>query len=103
MFLRQVTNIRIVVLLVLLSGCAVKPIGSVELGYAFPFSTDYWQHSDRSWQCAQPQVRFEAGVETENKWSMGIYHESMLMCGTFNHKPEIYENGAYIKKSWGGW
>ena len=80
----------------------IKPQASIEINYALPFATDYWQHSDRSWQCEQPQVRFEAGVETKNRWSMGIYHESMILCGSINHKPEIYENGAYVKKTWGG-
>ena len=79
------------------------PVASIELNYAFPFSTDYWQNSDRPWQCEQPQIRFEVGLETKNKLSFGVYHESMLLCGSFNHKPEIFENAAYIKKPWGGW
>ena len=94
----------LLIILLLLAGCStIKPTASIELGYAFPFSTDYWQHSDRSWQCEQPQIRLAAGIETQNKWSIGIYHESMVLCGTVNHKPEIYENGAYIKKQWGGY
>lgn len=94
----------ITLLSLLLVGCAsVKPTASVELNYAFPFSTDHWQHSDRSWQCEQPQFRLELGGETRNKFGFGVYHESMLLCGSFNHKPEIFENGLYVKKQWGGW
>jgi len=96
--------LTLVLLLFTFSGCAtVKPVGSVELNYAFPFSTDYWQHSDRSWQCEQPQFRGELGLQTKKKVEFGVYHESMVLCGTLNTKPEIFENGVYIKKQWGGW
>ena len=88
---------------IILSGCAVKPTASVQLNYAFPFSSDYWIHSDRSWQCEQPQFRGEVGLETKGGWEAGVYHESMVLCGTLNTKPEIFENGVYVKKSWGGW
>jgi len=92
------------VLITLFTGCAsVKPTASVELNYAFPFSTDYWQHSDRTWQCEQPQFRLELGLETKNRIEFGAYHESMVLCGQMNGKPEIYENGIYLKKNWGGW
>ena len=91
-------------LILLLVGCAsVKPTASVELNYALPFSSDYWQHSDRSWQCEQPQLRVEVGGEHKSGWEMGAYHESMVLCGTFNTKPELFENGIYLKKNWGGW
>lgn len=97
-------KISVILLSVLLMGCTtLKPVGSIEIGYAFPFSTDYWQHSDRSWQCEQPQLRGEIGLETKNKFGFGFYHESMILCGTFNTKPEIFENGFYVKKRWGGW
>ena len=98
---------RIIIIALLLGGCVslpdVKGVGSVELNYAFPFSTDYWQHSDRSWQCEQPQFRGELGLQTKKKVEFGVYHESMVLCGTLNTKPEIFENGLYIKKQWGGW
>ncbi len=90
-------------LLFILSGCAVKPTASLELNYSFPFSTDYWVHSDRSWQCEAPQIRGELGFETKNKLSFGLYHESFILCGSYNKKPEIFENGLYLKKQWGGW
>ena len=88
---------------IILSGCAVKPTASVQLNYAFPFSTDYWQHSDGSWQCEQPQFGGEAGIVSKKGWETGVYHESMVLCGTNNRKPELFENGVYVKKSWGGW
>ena len=97
-------KLALVLSLILLSGCStVKPVASMELNYAFPFSTDYWQHSDRSWQCEQPQIRLELGGETRNRTSFGVYHESMVLCGSVNKKPEIFENGIYLKKSFGGW
>jgi len=88
----------------LLTGCAsVKPTASVELMYALPFSADYWVHQDRSWTCEPPQFRLEAGGEHKSGWEAGFYHESFLLCGSLNRKPEIYENGIYLKKNWGGW
>ena len=90
-------------LILLLAGCASStPYIEVEARYAFPFSTDYWQHSDRSWQCEQPQLNVAVGREWRNGWAGGFYHESMLLCGSFNSKPEIYENGIFVKKKWGG-
>ncbi len=88
----------------MITGCeTVKPVGSLQLNYAFPFSTDYWQHSDRTWQCEQPQFRADFGGQTKGGWEAGVYHESMVLCGSYNDKPEIFENGVYVKKSWGGW
>ena len=96
--------VKQIIILSLLTGCAsVKPTATVQLNYALPFSTDYWQHSDRSWQCEQPQFRFEMGGEWENGLSIGGYHESMVVCGSWNRKPEVFENGLYVKKRWGGW
>ena len=87
-----------------LVGCAsVKPVASAQLGYALPFSSDYWVHQDRSWTCEPPQFRGELGLQTRSGWEAGVYHESFVLCGTFNKKAEIFENGLYIKKSWGGW
>lgn len=92
------------ILLLLLTGCtSVAPYGEMGVKYALPFSTDYWQHSERSWQCEQPQFQASAGVEWRNGVSLGMYHESMLLCGSWNRKPEIYENGIELKKRWGGW
>jgi len=96
--------ISIIIGMLIMSGCTgMKPYAEIQFNYALPFSTDYWQHSDRSWQCEQPQFRGEYGLETKNGWGMGVYHESMLLCGTFNTKPEIYENGILIQKRWGGY
>ena len=90
-------------IILLLAGCANStPYIEAEIKYAFPFSTDYWQHSDRSWQCEQPQFSIDSGREWRNGWSVGVYHESMVLCGSRNDKPEIYENGITVKKKWGG-
>lgn len=93
---------RILILVISLTGCATHPYAEMELKYAFPFSTDYWQHSDRSWQCEAPQISVEYGLESKSGWVIGLYHESMLLCGTWNSKPEIYENGITLKRKWGG-
>ena len=95
--------LKYIPLILLLSGCAAQPYAEVELKYAFPFSTDHWQHSDRSWQCEQPQISLDWGAEWKNGLSVGLYHESMLLCGSFNRRPEIYENGITVKKKWGGY
>lgn len=97
----------IIMLGLLLVGCEslpeTKAVGSVEFMYAFPFSSDYWVHQDRSWTCSPPQFRGEWGRQTKNKWEVGVYHESFVRCGSINSLPEIYENGIYGKKTWGGW
>jgi len=100
--------VRLVALvaLVALAGCAnenIKGKASLGLNYAIPSSTDYWQHSDRPWQCEQPQLEGKAGWEHRNGWGWGGYHESMVLCGNWNGKAEIYENGLYLEKTWGGW
>ena len=86
-----------------LIGCASKPYVEAEVKYAFPFSSDYWVHQDRSWTCEPPQLDIEFGVEWKNGWAVGAYHESFFLCGSFNSKPEIYENGLLLKKKWGGY
>ena len=85
-----------------LIGCAGSPYAELELKYAFPFSSDYWVHQDRSWTCEPPQIDLELGLEWTNDWAVGVYHESFLLCGTWNSKPEIFENGFIVKKKWGG-
>ena len=56
------------ILVLIMSGCAsVKPVATVELMYAFPFSSDYWVHQDRPWSCEPPQFRLEAGLQTKKK------------------------------------
>ena len=90
--------------LFLLAGCAgAKPYLEVGLSYSFPFSTDHWVHPDRSWQCEPPRVDAEVGLEWHSGISAGLYHESMLLCGSFNDKPEIFQNGARLSGRWGGW
>jgi hypothetical protein len=97
--------ILILVLVSSLEGCAHEPKLYAEVGvkYAFPFSSDYWVHQDRSWTCDEPyQFEGELGYEFNNGWRGGLYHESFIACGSFNSKPEIFENGLVIRKKFGG-
>ncbi len=94
----------LVFIFLLLGGCAhVKPTASVAVTYTAPHATHYTLQSERAWQCAQPQFRGEVGGITKSKFAFGLYHESMVLCGTGNGKPELYENGVYLRQQWGGW
>lgn len=95
---------RIVFVLLFLAGCSTaEPYAELGVRYAFPFSSDYWVHQDRSWTCDEPyQFEGEVGAEWPNGWHAYVYHESFWLCGTFNEKPEIFENGIGVKKKWGG-
>lgn len=96
----MIKKLCVLLCLLVTAGCAgMTPYTEIQLNYALPFSTDYWQHSDRSWQCEQPQFRAELGA-SKRGYGFGVYHESMLLCGTFNTKPEIYENGVFVYKRW---
>ena len=92
------------VLLFLLSGCVsiepILPTASVTINYAVPGLTDYYLLSDRDYQCAQPQVRAEIGLESRSKWSGGIYGETMVSCNS--GEPGLNEGGLYLRKKWGG-
>ena len=86
-----------------LSGCAAwQPYAELGMEYPIPISTDYWVHPDRSWQCEPPNVHGEVGVENKDGWQVGLVHLSTLLCGSWNHKPEIYRNGIKVTKKWGG-
>ncbi len=86
---------------ILLAGCASDPYFEVDLLYPFPFSTDYWVHPDQSWQCEPTVFMAEAGIE-KNGWNIALHHESTVLCGSYNNKPEIYRNGIKVGKRWGG-
>jgi hypothetical protein len=93
---------ELIILSILLSGCAgTEPYFEIGLSYPFEFSTDYWVHPDRSWQCDAPWFDAEAGIENKG-YSIGIYHYSTVRCGGHNGKPEIYWNGIRGSKRWGG-
>ena len=96
---------RIIIIgLVLLTGCShVQPMASFELNAAIPYLSDELLSPERSYQCEQPQLRLEIGASTYNGWQAGVYHESMLLCGGNNDKPELYSNGVYVRKTWSGW
>ena len=66
--------------------------------------SDYWVHNDRSWQCSK-NVKFngEVGLEFENDWSVGLHHQSWVLCGDpFNKRPEVDSNDIRITKKFGG-
>lgn len=96
--------LKIVLLSVFLTGCAdVKPYIEIGLSTEISRSTDYWIHSDRSWQCEPPQFDGEIGLEHKSGISLGLHHESMVLCGSWNHKPEIYGNSIRLSGRWGGY
>ena len=63
---------------------------------------DWFLHSNRSWVCDPPKVLFEGGWEHRNGWEWGGYHWSSFLCGGWNSKPELYENGLYLGYTFGG-
>ena len=100
----------LVYLAITLVGCASPPKPAsppklyveAALTYSFPFSTDIWVHQDAPWQCEPPGFDLELGIEWDSGVAIALYHESMLLCGTWNSKPEVFENGVRISKRWGG-
>ena len=92
------------IMLLLLSGCVsiepILPTASVAINYAVPGLTDYYLHPDRDYQCEQPQVRAEIGLESQSRYAFGIYGEAMLLCG--EGEPGLSEGGLYLRKKWGG-
>ena len=79
-----------------------KPYLELGLSMQLKKSTDYWIQSNRSWQCEDPGVQVAAGLEHRNGFRLFIHHESFLLCGTFNHKPEIYSNSIRFAWKFGG-
>lgn len=89
--------------LLLLAGCA-SPYATIGVAYQIDDQTDYWLQTDRDWQCGkQPQAHIEVGLEFDHQLTVGLHHQSWLMCGgPFNHRPEVYQNDIRIMKKWGG-
>ena len=75
----------------------------MELGMSWKIekSTDYWIQSARSWQCRDPGAQISVGFEARHI-RVFLHHESFWLCGTFNHKPEVYANSLRIVWKWGG-
>jgi len=94
----------LVTCMLLLSGCASTPYGEISLGYQLDDSTDYWLKTEQSWQCSKNvQFNAEAGLEFDNQWTVGLHHQSWLMCGgPFNSRPEVDSNDIRITKKFGG-
>lgn len=97
---------KILIISVLLSGCSTwKPYAELGLGYQLESSTDYWLQTERSWQCdEQPEFIGELGLESKNKWTIALEHESWLLCGgPFGKgRPEVDSNRLKISKKFGG-
>ncbi len=93
-----------------LSSCAaleeqgVKPYLRVELRDHSDKHSDWWVDRVRPDMCSKPpEGNFEIGFEHRSGVYGYIYHESDLLCGTWNSEPEIDENGWGIGYQWGGW
>jgi len=55
------------VCLLFISGCAATPYAEMSLGYQIDGMTDYWQRTDRDWQCNKNvQFNGELGLEFDN-------------------------------------
>lgn len=94
----------IIALSLALAGCGSwKPYAAAAFIYPIEDETDYWISPERTWQCKPPWFDAEVGVEHKRRVKIGLYHESTVLCGTINSKPEIYMNGVRISKEWGGW
>lgn len=88
---------------VLFMGCAAPVYFEAAVGYRVDELSDWYLRSERGWQCSEPWI-FDAefGYEFDNNVRLGIYHESQLFCGMFNHKPELYSAKVRLSKKWGG-
>ena len=94
----------------LLSGCApleergVKPFARLELGDHSDKYSDWWVDRERPDMCSKPpEFNLELGLEHKSGFYGYIYHESDLLCGSWNTDPEIDENGWRLGYQWGGW
>ena len=86
-----------------LTGCASSPYAELSLGYQIDGMTDHWLQTERSWQCSKNvQFNGEIGLEFENDWTVGYHHQSWLLCGTINERPEVHTDDIRITKKWGG-
>ncbi len=97
-------NKSLILVAFLLSSCAhVKPYAEVGIAYQFDKYSDYISQTERSWNCNNPQLDVEVGIETRSHWQLGVHHTSWVNCGSFNNKPETYSNDIRINKKFWGW
>lgn len=78
-----------IALLLLLAGCT--PYARLGLGYQLDEYTDYWQQTERDWQCDSPSFHGEIGLRNRH-YGIALAHDSWLLCGSFNNRPESYAN-----------
>lgn len=99
-------KIVIVLLALLLTGCASAPgvYLDVGAGYQIDSETDYWLQTTQSWQCSKNiAAHIEVGYEWDNGTSLGLNHQSWWLCGSgLNNDPEVYSNQILLNKRFGG-
>lgn len=96
-------KVAILASVLLFSGCASGTYVEMAVGYRLDDLSDWYLQSERGWQCSQPWVfDAEVGHEFANNVRLGLYHESQIVCGSFNHKPELYSAKIRLSKKWGG-
>lgn len=96
---------RLLPLLLLLSGCASldpHPYLEVGVGYMIDERSDWFLQSYRSWTCDKETFHVELGAEFARQWKLGWHHQSHISCGTWNDRPELYQEEIILTKKFGG-
>ncbi len=77
-----------------LSGCAgFEPYGKLGMAVQIDEVTDYYQQTDRDWNCDNPYAIVAVGARNEKGTYCEVYHRSNWKCGSgFNSDPETYYN-----------
>jgi len=97
-------RLGLVLICFLLLGCeTTEPYLELGVGYQIDSNTDWLLRTNRDYQCRNPQFHGEVGLETEDGWTLGYYHQSWLFCGgPFNNRAETYMDAIRITKKFGG-
>lgn len=102
--------VSFIMVLVIFSGCAalekrdIKPYVALELGDHWDKHSDWWVDRERPDMCSEPpEFVLQIGAEHKSGFYGYIYHESDVLCGSWNSKPEIDENGYRLGYKWGGY
>lgn len=63
--------------------------------------SDWYVRTGREWQC-EDNWQAHVGVHAEwGQWTASFNHQSWLFCGTFNSKPELYQNDIRLTRTFG--
>ena len=113
--LRPLTNIPywpylcmtvFLVIVFILSGCTSgppRPYLELGLGYQIDGNSDWYLRTERDWTCNTGETaHIELGVEFDHDLTLGYHHQSHLSCGTWNSRPELYQDEIILTKKWGG-